>query len=210
LNGSVSPQIWHYGLVARSWAEYPGENGKETNFFEKVIRNSGQPALDLGCGSGRLLVPFLQTGMEVDGCDVSGDMLTVCRKNLTEEGLTTNLYNLAMHELDLPRRYRTIFACGVVGLGGVKEQTRHAMQRCYEHLRPGGVLAFDYQVPWNDPGYWAGNLPENRRSLPLDWFEPIGERRPLADGDELENTVRIVSQDPLEGIAVRDIRHRLW
>jgi SAM-dependent methyltransferase len=201
------PQIWHYGLAARSWVGET-EGGPEAVFFRQLVQATGQPALDLGCGSGRLLVPYLQAGLDVDGCDYSPDMLAVCKEYLDAEGLETSLYNQPMHELDLPRRYRTIIACGVVGLGGKKDLTHHAMQRCYEHLRPGGVFAFDYETPWNDADYWSGWLPEGRQSLPLDWFPPV--RKSLPNGDELENSVRIVSQDPLEGITVRDIRHRLW
>ena len=118
------PQIWHYGLVTRDWAEFLAEGGKEAAYFKKIIESSGQPALDLGCGSGRLLVPFLQAKLDVDGCDYSGDMLTVCRERLEKERLTTGLFNQPIHALDLVRRYKTIFACGVIGLGGAKHLTR--------------------------------------------------------------------------------------
>jgi hypothetical protein len=84
-----------------------------------------------------------------------------------------------------------------------------AMQRCYEHLRPGGVFAFNYMVRWNDPPAWKSRLPENRRSLPQPWPE-ASERKPLSDGSELEITARTVSTDPLENVAVRQIRARLW
>ena len=202
------PKIWHYGLNTRNWAEFIQDGGKEAAYFKQIIATSGQPALDLGCGSGRLLVPFLQAKLDVDGCDYSADMLAVCRIRLGAETLTTELFNQPMHELDLPRRYRTIFACGVIGLGGVKHLTRLAMQRVYEHLQSGGTFVFDYQAPWNDAPYWAGWLPENRRSLPLDWFPP--ERNTLPDGDELETAVQIFSQDSLEAVSVHKFRARLW
>ena len=131
------PQIWHYGLVARLWAEFVTEVGPEAAYYKKVIETYGQPALDLGCGSGRLLFPFLQAGLEVDGCDYSEDMVAVCQERAEREGLSPGLYAQAMHELDLPRRYRTIYACDVIGLGGERRLTMQAMQRCYEHLRPG-------------------------------------------------------------------------
>ena len=202
------PQIWHYGLNTREWAEFSKDGGKEAAYFQQIIETSGQPALDLGCGSGRVLVPLLQARLNVDGCDYSADMISVCRERILADNLTTDLYNQGMHELDLPRRYRTIFACGVIGLGGSKHLTRLGMQRVYEHLRPGGAFAFDYQAPWNDAPYWAGWLPENRRSLPLDWFPP--ERNTLPDGDELETAVQIYSQDPLEQVSVHKFRARLW
>ena len=93
------PQIWHYGLVAQSWANAVSE----APYFKKLIETSGQPALDLGCGSGRLLLHLLQAGLDADGCDYSEDMLAVCRKQAAQKGLSPRLYAQAMHELDLPR-----------------------------------------------------------------------------------------------------------
>lgn len=203
------PQIWHHGLVARDWGEFQTEGGKEALYFKGLIETSGQPALDLGCGSGRLLLLYLREGLDVDGCDYSKDMLAQCEARAKKEGLSPRLYAQAMHELDLPRRYRTIFACGVVGLGGERQLTAKAMQRCYEHLRPGGTFAFDFAPRWNDPPAWLSRLPENRQSLPEEWPKST-ERRLLADGTELEIAARTVSVDPLEESQTRQLRARLW
>ncbi len=203
------PQIWHHGLVARDWAEFGTDGGQETTYFRRLIETSGQPALDLGCGTGRLLLPCLQAGLDVDGCDYSQDMLALCEAQAKMAGLSPQLYAQAMHELDLPRRYRTIFACGVVGLGGERQLTMHAMQRCYEHLRPGGTFAFDTAPRWNDPPAWLSRLPEGRQALPEEW-PSSGERKLLPDGSELELVARTVSVDPLEEVQTRQIRARLW
>ena len=140
------PHFWHHGLVARNWGEFLTDGGKEAEYFKGLIEFFGQPALDLGCGSGRLLLPFLQHGLDVDGCDYSKDMLEQCQKQANIVELSPRLYEQALHEIDLPRRYRTIFACGVIGLGGEKRFTLKAMQRCFDHLRIGGAFAFDYSV----------------------------------------------------------------
>jgi len=203
------PQIWHYGLVARDWAEFATAGGKEAEYFRRLIESSGQPALDLGCGTGRLLLPLLQAGLDVDGCDYSADMLAMCRERVRREGLSSVLYEQAMHALDLPRRYRTIFACGVIGLGGERRLTLQAMLRCHEHLRQGGTFAFDYSPRWNDPPAWLSRLPEGRHALPQDW-PSSGERQRLEDGSELEIVARTVSMDALEEVATRQIRARLW
>jgi SAM-dependent methyltransferase len=205
----TQPQIWHYGLVARASSEVWTEGGKEASYFTRLIETSGQPALDLGCGTGRLLLPFLQAGLDVDGCDYSKDMLAQCQARASAQGFAPQLYEEAMHELDLPRRYKTIVACGVVGLGGDRRLTMKAMQRCYDHLRPGGIFAFDYSPRWNDPPAWSSRLPEHRRVLPQEWPEST-EREPLADGSELELATRTIAMDPLEEVATRQIRARLW
>ena len=203
------PQIWHYGLVARYWGAFETTGGVELTYFQDLISRVGQPALDLGCGSGRLLLPLLQAGLDVDGCDYSRDILNACKERLEQAGLSTTLVAQPMHELDLPRRYRLIFACGVIGLGGNRELTMRALQRCYVHLKPHGVLAFNYAARWNDPPAWLARLPENRNALPQAW-PPSGVRHALPDGTELELVARTVSTDPLENVAVRQIRARLW
>jgi SAM-dependent methyltransferase len=152
---------------------------------------------------------MLHAGLDVDGCDFSKDMLAECRARATQEGLAPQLYQQAMHALDLPRRYKTIYACGVIGLGGERQLTRQAMQRCYEHLRPEGTFAFDFTPRWNDPPAYLSRLPENRHALPEEWHE-TSERERLPDGTELEITARTVSVNPLEEIQTRQLRARLW
>jgi SAM-dependent methyltransferase len=202
------PQIWHHGLVARDWGEFATEGGQEALYFKRLIETYGQPALDLGCGSGRLLIPFLQAGLDVDGCDYSKDMLAQCQERARKEGLSPRLYPLAMHELDLPRRYKTIFSCGVIGLGGERQLTLQGMKQCYEHLRSGGVYAFDFSPRWNDYPAYLSRLPENRHALPEEWPES-SERKQLADGSELEIAARTVSVDPLNESQTRQLRARL-
>jgi len=63
-------RIWHYGLVARWWAEF-NEGGGDVDYFRRAIESGGEPALDPGCGTGRLLIPFRQAGLNVDGSDAS-------------------------------------------------------------------------------------------------------------------------------------------
>lgn len=203
------PDIWHHGLVALDWAEFATEAGREGAYFRRLIETSGQPALDLGCGTGRLLLPLLRAGLDVDGCDPSEDMLAQCEGRARREGLAPRLYAQAMYALDLPRRYRTIFACGVIGLGGERQLTMRGMRQCYEHLRPGGAFAFDFSPRYNDPPAWSSRLPEQRRTLPDEW-PAAGERQKLPDGTELEMVARTVSVDPLHEVQTRQLRARLW
>ena len=78
-------QTWHYGLMARHWAEN-NTTGPEIAYFQQQIEQCGQPVLDAGCGTGRLLIPFLRAGLDVDGCDISGDMLAYCRQAAARSG----------------------------------------------------------------------------------------------------------------------------
>ena len=203
------PQIWHYGLVARSWAEFNDPEPGELAFYQGVIARHGQPALDLGCGTGRLLLPLLRAGLDVDGCDISPDMLAHCRHLAAAAGLEPKLYQQAMHELDLPRTYRTIFICDSFGLGGQRQHDAEALRRCHRHLVPGGVLVFSLELPYSNAGNWANWLPEERRHFPKPW-PAGGTRRRTADGDEFEQRVRLVDLDPLEQQTTIETRMTLW
>ena len=203
------PQTWHYGLVARWWAEFNAANPDELAFYRALIEQSGQPALDLGCGTGRLLLPLLRAGLEVDGCDLSPDMLAHCRAQAAREGLAPRLYAQAMHALDLPRAYRTIYICDSFGIGGQREQDQEALRRCHRQLAPGGTLMFNHYLPYGNARHWPYWLPEQQQRLPQEW-PATGTRRRAADGDELEMRGRLVALDPLAQRATRQTRVALW
>ena len=100
---STASGTWHYGVVAQWWYEFNRE-GPEIAYLKQLIPSTGQPVLDVGCGAGRLLVPLAKAGFDVDGADVSSDMLERCTQHARSEGVSPRLYAQAMHELALPRR----------------------------------------------------------------------------------------------------------
>ncbi len=114
---SDDPGTWHFGLIARWWAEFNVPEAAEVAYYGAAIRRYGQPALDLGCGTGRILLPLLAEGLDVDGVDISPDMVAYAASRAQAGGHAPHLVAQALHELDLPRRYRTIYVCGVFGLG---------------------------------------------------------------------------------------------
>lgn len=201
---TAQPQVWHHGLVARWWAEF-NLDGPEISHFRAFIDRSGQPALDAACGTGRLLIPYLKSGLDVDGCDISADMLALCADRARVEGLAPRLYQQALHELVLPRAYRTIVLCGGFGLGATRAQDQEALNRLFSHLQPSGTLVFDLYLPYGWP-YWTK---EARQSLPQPWPE-AGDRKRTADGHEIELRRRLLAFDPLDQLATRQIRAILW
>jgi SAM-dependent methyltransferase len=202
------PQVWHYGLVARWWAEF-NTDGPEIAYFKGLVERYGEPALDVACGTGRLLIPFLRAGMDVDGCDLSPDMLALCSQKAKREGLAPSLYNQPMHELSLPRKYKTIFICGGFGLGGTRVQAQRALGRFFHHLEPGGALLLDDYLPYKDEEEWLYWLKGGRVNLPEPW-QTTGSRRRAENGEEIELQGRLAAFDPLEQMATREIRACLW
>ena len=203
------PETWHYGLVAQWWAEF-NAGGPEVPYFQRLIERYGQPALDVGCGTGRLLLPYRRAGLDVDGCDISPDMLALCQRNADREGIFVNLFEQAMHELDLPRAYKTILVSGAFELSGDRYQALDALRRFYHHLEPGGVLALDHHVGYagDAANYWKYWQKDERDKLPAPW-PPRGEGRRALDGSVFFNRVRLLDFDPLEQLLTLEVRVEL-
>jgi SAM-dependent methyltransferase len=204
---SETVQTWHYGLMARHWAEN-NTTGPEIAYFQQQIEQYGQPALDAGCGTGRLLIPFLRAGLDVDGCDVSGDMLMYCQQAADRAGVSSRLYQQALHQLDLPRQYQTIIACGVFGIGVSREQNFMALQRFYDHLLPGGTLIFDGIPAYADADLWPLWRKDARTHLPEPW--PPAIDKPPADGRESALYYRLTAVDPLAQQTTGEMRMLLF
>jgi SAM-dependent methyltransferase len=197
--------------MARWWAEFTTAEPDELAYYGGLIRRFGEPALDLACGTGRLLRPLVGQGLEVDGVDISPDMVAEARRLAAEAGLQTTITAQPMHEVDLPRHYRTIYCCGSFGLGATRAQDRQALQRIHDHLEPGGAAGINVDMPWlgESEAGWARWLPGRRTDLPHDW-DATSDRRRLADGDDLELLARFVAFDPLAQSSVLEMRMRLW
>jgi SAM-dependent methyltransferase len=193
-------RTWHHGLIAEWWAHF-NTDGPEIEEYGRVVAE-GQPALDAGCGAGRLLVPWLRAGYDVDGCDVSEDMLDRCRARARREGLKPTLWATPLHELRAPRRYRTIVCCGTFGLGSTREEDEAALRLLREALEPDGTLILDHEIA--RPAQFRVETP-----LPKPWPER-GDRRRADDGSEYELRVRRVAVDEADRSETLEIRARKW
>ncbi len=193
--------------MAQHWARN-NTTGPEIAYYHQLIEQYGQPALDAGCGTGRLLIPFLRAGLDVDGCDISGDMLAYCQQTAEREGLLPRLYRQALHNLDLPRHYQTIVVCGAFGIGVSREQDFAALQRFYHHLVPGGLLLLECEPAYRDAKLWPLWQKDARRHLPEPWPDDIGKAP--EDDDDYELHYRLVAVDPLEQRTTGEMRMLLF
>lgn len=151
---SSSPAYEYHGLMVKYWDLLRGDTSQwpDRSQFLEVIKKYGQPVLDIGCSSGRLVLDYLAQGIDIDGVDISPEMIALCRQNAQKRGLNPSLYVQDMTELNLPRRYRTILIpSSSLQLLLNPAQPPAALKRVYEHLEPGGVCISSFMTLWQ-PG----------------------------------------------------------
>jgi SAM-dependent methyltransferase len=143
----VEPALFYTGLVAelyrplRSAAPDPAP-------YASFIGAVGEPALELGCGDGDPLLELRALGLDVEGVDSSDEMLARCRRRATEGGIDVVLHHQRMEQLDLGRRYRTIFLAGATfNLLPDDETALAALGRIRDHLEPDGAALIPLMIP---------------------------------------------------------------
>jgi len=138
------------GLAAELYDLVRGDSPlpNELRFYRLWLERHPGPALEVACGTGRVLLKLLARGFEVDGLDASADMLRLCREKAQKLGSMPIRYRQRMQQLDIARSYQTIF----VPLASFMLVTdtgaaRHVLQRFFAHLQPGGHLLFSTYYP---------------------------------------------------------------
>jgi SAM-dependent methyltransferase len=110
----------------------------------------GSPILELGCGTGRALLPLARQGYRVTGVDISPQMLEIARRKIEAEGLAdrVTLVEQDMRQLALDGRFNLAFVAvnSFMHLLTVDDQMA-ALSRIREHLEPGGRLVLDLFNP---------------------------------------------------------------
>lgn len=144
----------YQGLMATTWDLFRGDTSawEDKFFYLELIRQYGEPVLDVGCGTGRLVLDYLGQGLDVDGVDNSPDMLAICQEKADQLGLTPNLYQQGMESLDLPHKYQTILVpSSSFQLVTDPTLAQQALKRFYDHLEPSGILVMSFMIMWQ-PG----------------------------------------------------------
>jgi ubiquinone/menaquinone biosynthesis C-methylase UbiE len=67
-----------------------GNHQNDVPFYLDLIGNRNPSVLELGCGTGRVLVPLAAQCEFIHGLDHSEEMLEICRENLVTENISTD------------------------------------------------------------------------------------------------------------------------
>jgi len=117
-------------------------------FYVEAAKRAKGPVLEVGCGTGRVLVPTLEAGVDIDGLDVHAPMLEGLRRKAEARGLTPRVVEGDMRDFTMPRRY-ALLTCPFRAFQHMltTDDQLRALRCMREHLEAGGALAFNVFFP---------------------------------------------------------------
>jgi SAM-dependent methyltransferase len=139
------------GLAEMYWAlkdRGPHKDDQSYAAYRAVVERYGEPALLVGAASGGLLIDMISNGYEVDALEPSAIMRTYLLRVALERKLRLTLYGDPMEQMDLDREYSSVLVpYGTMMLLTDRKRVLRALSAIFHHLRPGGALAFNVELP---------------------------------------------------------------
>jgi len=138
------------GVLARNYDALYGvmrDPSGDAAFYRALAEEGGGPVLELGCGTGRVLLPIAALGIPCVGVDASPAMLAALRAKNPPPNL--ELVEGRMESFDLgTRRFALVTSPfrAFLHLLDVPSQLA-ALANIRRHLAPGGAFAFDIFDP---------------------------------------------------------------
>lgn len=119
--------VFLYDLVHGQFA-----TGEIFQFFNDLSIEYGSPVLELACGSGNILVPLAENGIDIYGLDISDKMLSACRRKSAERNIKIHVRKGDMRSFDIDKKFRFIY---IAGNSFQHLNTIHDISACFESVR---------------------------------------------------------------------------
>jgi len=139
-----------YDLQYQGYKEDLGFYLKETKKAKSAQGRSasGGKVLEIGCGTGRILLPILKAGVNIEGLDGSKSLLQTLHFKAKKIGLKPKTYFANMINFDLGKKYDLIIIPfrTFIHLATVSDQKK-ALKIFHKHLSKGGKLILNFFNP---------------------------------------------------------------
>jgi SAM-dependent methyltransferase len=117
-------------------------------FYVARAKEARGAVLEAGCGTGRVLLPTLEAGVDIDGFDIRPGMIEHLKHKASGLGLTPRVSVADMRDFTMPRRYGLITIPFRAFQHLLTTADQVAALRCMrEHLEGGGALVFNVFFP---------------------------------------------------------------
>ena len=142
---------WEYGTLAAEVYELDKPVGRpfaDVEYYTGLLADVRGPILEPATGTGRVLIPLLEAGHQVEGLDSSPQMLARCRQHCRDRGLDPVLREVDMTiYVRLAAYEAVIIPAGSIALLDGRKATLQALACFRDSLVPGGHLFVDIPVP---------------------------------------------------------------
>ncbi|HXW56677.1 MAG TPA: class I SAM-dependent methyltransferase [Candidatus Cybelea sp.] len=142
-----------YAVSARYYdAAYAAARLPDLAFYVDLARSVGGPVLEIGCGTGRVLLPIARAGVRIHGLDRSRAMLDVLKEKLAREPQQVQsrvaLHSDDLREVRLNRQFPLIIMPfrPLQHMHTIEDQLA-ALETVTLHLGERGQFAFDVFSP---------------------------------------------------------------
>lgn len=178
-----------YDLVMGAYAQ-----AEMLDFYQRQITRFGEPALELACGSGRLLIPLTKTGIDVTGLDLSQPMLNLARAKASAQGLELSLILGDIRAFELGRKFNTVlFPAQSMQHLLSRAELEAGLAAIRRHLTSAGRLVIEIFNP----------------SLPLLSRDPA-QRYPVGQYQQPANNGKLTVTERVSYDAASQINHIEW
>jgi SAM-dependent methyltransferase len=172
------------------------------DFYVALAREANGPVLDVACGTGRILLPCLQAGVDIEGLDLFEPMLRTLRAKAAALGLSPRLHQADMSDFSLPRRFSLVMIPFNAFIHNMTQETQiRCLRLCREHLLPGGRLVFDTFFPSQEivgtppnTRVLEGEMPHPETGQPMRMYDTRSFDR-VAQTQHSLNEVEMVASD---------------
>jgi len=81
----VSKSSQDYALIVDLYDDViPYSERPDVDFYVQAALETGEPVLEVGCGTGRVLIPTARAGLQITGLDRSDVMFNICSEPLRQ------------------------------------------------------------------------------------------------------------------------------
>ena len=110
-------------------------------------RANGSLILELGCGTGRILIPLAQAGFQAVGMELYSSMLKVAREKIAQLDEPVRkrikLIQADMSDFSLKQRFNMAYISANTIFHLPRQKQRKCLECVYDALKPGGEILMD-------------------------------------------------------------------
>jgi SAM-dependent methyltransferase len=167
---------------------------EELPLLENFLRQYPETSLELGCGSGRLLLPLMAEGYLIEGLDNSEEMLKLCREHAGELNplLDPVLHHASIEDFQVGALYGSIIIPAFTLQLVYREKISASLLNIHQHLHPGGGLYLTLFIPWAEI---TGDLEEDSWFLDQEAAMPDGNLARCHTSYEIKRLSQQLSRD---------------